>query len=169
MIGPRTPVRGEHLEVVAAGRGHRPGRDDRDRVHRPQRDPPLPALPLQPLPATSRVGADVAGQHQPVGVDLGGEPERLLDRVAASQHQVTAPLPQALAQVGQALVQEAGAVGHGEPQPLVHHEQRHDVRRRANGQFKGRVVVDAQVPGEKDDRGPQPRYVARCHVSPPTL
>ncbi len=108
--------------MVAFGRGQGSRRDNRDGVHRPQRHPPLTAPLVQPLPAAPGVGAYVTGKHQSVGTRLVGKPQRLANRVAASYHQLTAPLAQAGAQVGQAVMQEPDPVGHGKAKPVVQHE-----------------------------------------------
>jgi hypothetical protein len=122
----------------------------------PHRDPGAVERGLDPPVARERERRDVGGEVGGARANLGGQRRQLLLRPPFAHHEVGAALPQRGAQLGQAAVQEPGAVAGGEAsleQPRVEHEHRHDALARAVGGGQAGVVVDAQVAAEPDEGG----------------
>ena len=111
---------------------------------------------LHPLVACAREGRDVGGEVERGRAGLARELRQLLLGPALAEHEVGAALAQRLAQLGEAAVEEPGAVG-GREAPLqqawVEHEDGHDAVVLAVGGGEGRVVVDAQVAAQPDEGG----------------
>ena len=92
---------------------------------------------------------------------LARERDQLAHRVAGAHDEVGAALAQRGAQLAQAAEQEAPArAGLEAPaqERLVEHEHGHDALGVTGGAGQGRVVVDAQVAPEPDDRGVEHRW-----------
>ena len=113
-------------------------------------------LPGQALLTAPGEAADVGRGVHGDRSHLVGEAEGLGHRVTPAHHQVGPPLPKGGAEVGQAVDEERGPVGHGEARgqdALVDHEQRHHGVGPARRLGQRRVVVDAEVAVEEDDDG----------------
>jgi hypothetical protein len=109
-----------------------------------------------PAVARERERGDVGGEVGGGRAGFGGQRGQLLLRAALADHEVGAALAQRRAQLGQAGVQEPGAVAGGEAaseQPRVEHEDRHDQIACAMGGGQTGVVVDAEVAAEPDEGG----------------
>jgi hypothetical protein len=123
---------------------------DRDRVVEVARERP-DALLTPP-----GVRADVRAQVDRIRGHLDDHVPELVEHLAPADHQVTAPLPQVRAEVGQCgdQVREPVRVGVARAEDrLVEHEQRHDPVGLAAGGSERRLVVDPQVAGEQHDGG----------------
>lgn len=110
------------------------------------------------------VPGHVGGEPDALGADLARQLDRLGHRVAASDDQVAAAFAQRLAQLGQALVEEAGAVRGELRKRRVEHVERHHPVERRYGRRERRVVVHPQVAGEQHD-GRTLGHPARAGVS----
>ncbi|BCB77496.1 hypothetical protein Pflav_039060 [Phytohabitans flavus] len=146
--------------MVAAARGLQgTGRHDRHAVEERQRQPFRLAGFGEAALAGGRIRAVVGGQPDPGSAHLAGHPHRLANRVALPDDQVAAARAERLAQVGQALREEALPVGGG-ADARVDHEKRYHPLGRGAGVVQRRVVPHAQVAGEEDDSGPHFRAAA---------
>ena len=106
--------------------------------------------------AGARERRDVGGEVERGRAAFARERGQLLLGPALADHEVGAALAQRLAQLGEAAVQEPGAVGGGEAaleQPRVEHEHGHDAVALAVRRGEGGVVVDAQIAPEPDEGG----------------
>ncbi len=121
----------------------------------PQRDPVGAERLAQPVLPAVGVGGDAGGQVHFRGAARGGDlPDLPGDRARAHDQPPAAPAQRGV-EVGQAVGEEGGAVGHveaGGPDPGVADEQGHHRVRRPERGVQGRMVVQAQVRGEQDDR-----------------
>ena len=111
---------------------------------------------LDPPVARHRERRDVGGEVDRARADLARQRRQLLLRPPLAHDEVGAALAQRRAQLGQAAVQEPGAVAGREAavqQPRVEHEHRHDAVALAVGGGQAGVVVDAQVAAEPDEGG----------------
>ena len=118
-------------------------RRDTDRLG----DPPV---------AGERERRDVLGVVERGRAAFARERGQLLLRPALADHQVAAALAQRPAQLGEAAVQEPGAVGRGEAageQPRVEDEHGHHPVALAVRGGEGGVVVDAQIAPQPDEGG----------------
>jgi hypothetical protein len=109
----------------------------------------------QPLLAAVREGADPRRHVHLVGIGLGDRPGHLGHHVTGTHHQTTAAFPEPGVQIRQTVREERHPVGDGESgrgDGLVAYEERHHGLRTVEGGPQRRVVVQAQVRGEQDDR-----------------
>lgn len=117
--------------------------------------------PPQPLLTPVRVGADVGRHVHLVGVRLCGDLAHLVDEVTVAHDQAAAPLAQTGVEIAQTVREERQPVRHGEPGRVhgpVPHEQRDDLLGAVEGRGERRMVVQAQVAGEQDDRDAHDTY-----------
>jgi hypothetical protein len=138
--------------VAAGGRSELAGRDDGHAGAEPKLDPPERVA--QPLLAPAGERAHVGAREDGVGAEVAREPRGLGDRVAAVDDEPAAALAQARVEVAERLVEEAGAHLAAAGEPLLAHEQRHDLVGLARRSGERRLVVDAEVAREEGDRHP---------------
>ena len=129
---------------------HRRGAAQRDEL-----DALLAACPCQTGVPGARVGGRVCAHVDRLRAEPANQRERLLDHVAAPHDQAGAAGAQRAVEVAQAVAQERdpvrGPAAAGE-QPLVEHERRHHLLLLRERGGQGRVVADAQVAGEEEER-----------------
>ena len=122
----------------------------------PHLDPGAVQRRLDPAVSRERERRDVGGEVGGGRANLRRQRGQLLFRPPRAHDEVGAALAQRRAQLGQAAVQEPGAIAGGEApgqQALVEHEHRDDAIAFAVGGGQARVVVDAQVAAEPDEGG----------------
>ena len=142
--------------MVAIGRRELAERGRCDRVLDPELDSIARTRLPEATPAPLCIRARVVPDHDPVGSDHVSDPQRLLDRIAATpEEQVATELPERVAEIGERLRQEgpSARARSAVEERVVEDEERRDhpavVRRPAE---RG-LVVDAQVAREEDDGG----------------
>ena len=144
--------------MVVARRGDLSRRDDEVAVDEPEvelgREPPLPL---------DGVRADVGAREDGRGSHLARGPHRLGHHVAAAHVERGAEPAERGVEIGERLEEERATARGGTvaraADPVVEHEQGQHGLGRLDSRRERRVVVDAQVAGEEDDRGP---HVGAC-------
>ena len=110
------------------------------------------ALAFEALAAAGGVAGHVVGHEDRAGLGFAGHGDDLGGGVAGADDQVGLALAELLAEVSQRVGQEAGPV-RGRGDRGIHDEQRHHLAGAGAGLVQRRVVVQAQVTRENDDRG----------------
>ena len=106
-----------------------------------------------------RVLADVVTHEDRLGVDLDRDLHCFRDDVATPQNEPRSPLGERGVEILERVAQERDAIRPGEValhDPVVEHEERNDPLGLSRGCRESRVIVDAKVAREENDRRPHP-------------
>jgi hypothetical protein len=152
---PTPPVRREDAKSFAADRGRLARRDDRHAGECLELDPlasetqPKPPLPLL------RVTAHVLTHEHALGLHIPHGPHSLLDDVPTPKGKLAASSAERAAEGPQRAEQKHDTIRRAErpQQPAVEHEERKHALEPPDRGGQSRIVVDAQIAGEQDDRG----------------
>ena len=157
-LDPAPPVRREHLVVIALAGRDRAGRDDRDAREELARDPRVGARACR-----ARAGRGVRERAH-----VGGTRTRLPRPRRDDAHHLVDPAPAAHDEIATERLQRArrrsasdssrkpvrfGALNRLVEDRVVEHEQRDDGLGVVHAACERRMIGDAEITGEDDDRG----------------